>query len=336
MGGFPLWACGLLILFLFIILIIIITVLVCAHGNSCGEEVCVVDDDCCEPPEAGCEFSSGEEGEQDESWSPSSSDDRPAPPCTTVCPTGATGANGIPGTATNTGATGGLGGTGGTGSTGTPGAASNTGATGGTGQGGTPGGTGGTGSRGATGAAGAGVTFAPEFAAFFGMPAGPGNPGSNDYPAPMQISFDPPSIAGTSALNFPRVSAPAVGGIAINNPGAAQTNNTEFILPSVGVYKVHWHVSVDEAGQMSLFINTAPTPGGGGTFVQVTVASGSPSNVGRATGTNAIAGDVVFSNTVAGSVIQVRNYSSPAALTITPVPGGTQAQAAVLIIERKA
>jgi len=297
MGGFPLWACGLLILFLFIILIIIITVLVCAHGNSCGEEVCVVDDDCCEPPEAGCEFSSGEEGEQDESWSPSSSDDRPAPPCTTVCPTGATG---------------------------------------GTGQGGTPGGTGGTGSRGATGAAGAGVTFAPEFAAFFGMPAGPGNPGSNDYPAPMQISFDPPSIAGTSALNFPRVSAPAVGGIAINNPGAAQTNNTEFILPSVGVYKVHWHVSVDEAGQMSLFINTAPTPGGGGTFVQVTVASGSPSNVGRATGTNAIAGDVVFSNTVAGSVIQVRNYSSPAALTITPVPGGTQAQAAVLIIERKA
>jgi Collagen triple helix repeat (20 copies) len=260
-------------------------------------------------------------------------------------PTGSTGPEGLPGTATETGATGSTGSTGPQGVPGTATATGATGSTGATGAQGLPGTASATGATGSTGSTGPGVTgptgssgsSSPvEFGGFFGMPAGPGNVGSNDYPATVAISAAPPSVAAGSAFNFPRASAPAVGGIAINNPGAAQTNNTEFILPSVGTYRVTWHVGLNEAAQLSLFINTAPVIGGGGTFTQITAASGSPSNVGRATGTSDVDGDFVFQNTVAGSVIQLRNYSSAAAVTITPTPGGTQAQAAVLIITRLA
>lgn len=253
------------------------------------------------------------------------------------CCRGPTGPQGIDGTAVNTGATGGVGPTGPQGIEGT---AVNTGATGDIGptgpQGidGTATNTGATGDVGPTGPAGGLVPS--EFAAFFGMPAGPGNVGTDDYPATIAISAAPPSVAAGSAINFPRASAPAVGGIAINDPGVAQTDNTEFILPSVGTYRVQWQVSIDEPGQLALFINTAPTPGGGGTFTQVTAASGTPGNTGRATGTSLITGDVVFVNSVAGSVIQIRNYSSAAALTVTPIPGGTQAQAVSLFITRLA
>ena len=48
-------------------------------------------------------------------------------------------------------------------------------------------------------------------------------------------------------------------------------------------------------------------------------------------------GDVVFQNTVANSAIQVRNYAaSGGTVTVTPLPGGTQAQAVGLIIQRLA
>lgn len=173
-----------------------------------------------------------------------------------------------------------------------------------------------------------------EFGSFFGMTAGPGNTGGNDYPATIATSAAGPSVAAGSAINFPRVSAPAVGGIAINNPGAAQINNTEFMLPSVGTYRVTWHISVNEPAQWSLWINTAPTPGGGGLFVEVSTASGAPASVGQGIGTAQSVGDVVFRNSVANSAIQIRNYASPTAVSVTPLPGGTQAQAVSLIIQR--
>ena len=172
-----------------------------------------------------------------------------------------------------------------------------------------------------------------EFASFFGMTAGPGNTGINDYPATIQISAPGPSVASGSALNFPRASAPAVGGIFINNPGPSQSDNTEFILPSVGTYRVTWHVSVDEPAQWSLWINTgAAFPGG--LFSELRTASGAPSNVGRSIGSSQLVGDVIFRNTVANSAIQIRNFASPVSLSITPQPGGTQAQAVSLIIQR--
>jgi hypothetical protein len=158
----------------------------------------------------------------------------------------------------------------------------------------------------------------------------------NDYAATIAISA-PSGVAAGSAVNFPRLMAPSVSGITWNDPGPLQSNNTEFILPSVGVYRVSWHIGVNEAGQMSLFICTAPVIGGpSALFLPVTASLGTPGNVGRATGTSNIDGDVLVNNVVPGSVIQVRNFASAAALTVTPLPGGTQAQSAVLIIQRVA
>ncbi len=172
-----------------------------------------------------------------------------------------------------------------------------------------------------------------EFASFFGMTAGPGNTGINDYPATILISAPGPSVAFGSAVNFPRASAPAVGGIVINNPGPSQSNNTEFILPSVGTYRVTWHISVDEPAQLSLWINSGPAPAGG-LFSELGAASGAPANVGRSIGSSQLVGDVIFRNTVANSAIQIRNYASQSSVSVTPQPGGTRAQAVSLIIQR--
>ncbi len=172
------------------------------------------------------------------------------------------------------------------------------------------------------------------------MTAGPGNLGPNDYPATIAISGGPPSVAAGSAINFPRASAPAVGAVAINNPGPAQTDNTEFILPSVGTYRVTWHISVDEPAQLGLWISSdaqgsiVSSPLAGGFFTQVATALGAPGQVGRATGTTQLVGDVIFFNPVAGSAIQIRNFASFSALTVSPLPGGTQAQAVTLTIQR--
>ena len=174
------------------------------------------------------------------------------------------------------------------------------------------------------------------FAGFFGMTEGPGNTGDNDYPATIAASAAGPSVAGLSAINFPRESLESgnAGGIVINNPGVAQTDNTEFLLPSAGVYRATWHISTDEPAQWSLWIGVAANQAPGGLFIPHTVALGRPSSVGQATGTSQLVGDVLF-EVSAGAVIQIRNFASSAgAVTVTPLPGGTQAQAAHLIIER--
>jgi hypothetical protein len=242
---------------------------------------------------------------------------------------GPTGPAGIPGTATNTGATGPAGSTGPTGATGAPGTATNTGATGPTGAAGAPGTAANTGATGPSGLS--------AFASFFGMPTGPGNTGANDYPATIAASAAGPSVAGLSAINFPRSAAPAVGGIVINNPGGAQTNNTEFLLPAQGTYRVTWHISVDEPAQWSLWIGVLSGQGPGGQFNPHTVALGRPSSIGQATGTSQLVGDVIFATPFANAVIQIRNFAaSGGTVTVTPLPGGTQAQAVVLNIERLA
>ena len=168
------------------------------------------------------------------------------------------------------------------------------------------------------------------------MTAGQGNVGVNDYPATIAPSAAGPSVAGLSAINFPRASAPAVGGIIINNPGVAQTDNTEFLLPAVGTYRVTWHISVNEPVQWSLWIGAAAAQAPGGLFSPHTVALGTPSTVGQAALTAQLVGDVVFETPFAGAVIQIRHFATAAAVTVTPLPGGTQAQAVVLVIEQLA
>ena len=75
-----------------------------------------------------------------------------------------------------------------------------------------------------------------EFAAFFGMTAGGGNTGVDDYAATFAnaAAGEVASVAAGSGINFPRLQAPVVGGIIINDPGAAQTDNTEFLIPEIG------------------------------------------------------------------------------------------------------
>jgi hypothetical protein len=190
------------------------------------------------------------------------------------------------------------------------------------------------GSTGETGATGPAAKTVPvEFGFFFGMTTGPGNTSVNDYPAAIAASAAGPSVAGTSAINFPRFTF--LTGILINNPGPAQTDNTEFVLPSVGFYRVTWHITVEEEVQWSLWISTTASPAPGGQFTEIVTAAGSPSTVGSDARKAQLVGDVIIATPFAFSVIQIRNFSaSGGAVTVAALPGGTQAQAVSLIIQR--
>ena len=169
------------------------------------------------------------------------------------------------------------------------------------------------------------------------MTAGPGNTTpTTDYPATIAISGAAGSVAAGSAINFPRISAPVVGGITVNDPGPLQSNNTEFELLEQGTYRATWHISVDEPAQWGLFIGDVSGQAPGGAFSPYVTAAGTPGQVGQATGTSQLVGDVIFETPFANAIIQIRNFASPAAVTVTPLPGGTRAQATSLIIERLA
>ena len=97
-----------------------------------------------------------------------------------------------------------------------------------------------------------------------------------------------------------------------------RSSDTEFALTEVGTYLVLFQVGVTEAGQLVLALNGAELP--------YTV-------VGRATGTSQIIGMALVSTTVATTLLSVRNPAdNAAALTITPVAGGTEPVSAHLVI----
>lgn len=79
-----------------------------------------------------------------------------------------------------------------------------------------------------------------------------------------------------------------------------------------------FEVSVDEAGRLLLTLNGADLP--------YTV-------VGRATGVSQIVGMAIVTTTVVNSILTVRNPAgNAAALTITPLAGGTRPVSAHLVI----
>jgi hypothetical protein len=101
--------------------------------------------------------------------------------------------------------------------------------------------------------------------------------------------------------------------------GIWRTGASTFLLPSAGVYRVAFTVPVTEAGQLILTLD--------GADLAYTV-------VGRATGTNQIAGESLVQTTSANSVLTVRNPAgNSTALTITPLAGGTRPVSATLIVE---
>ena len=91
-----------------------------------------------------------------------------------------------------------------------------------------------------------------------------------------------------------------------------------FNLADIGAYQVLFQVSIGEAGQLLLTLN--------GMGLEYTV-------VGRATGTSQIVGIAVVKTTSVNSTLTVRNPAgNAAALTVTPLAGGTRPVSAHLTI----
>jgi hypothetical protein len=153
-----------------------------------------------------------------------------------------------------------------------------------------------------------------------GIQGPPGPPGPPGAPAPAQyaefFALMPPDNAATvaagTAVDFPQ-DGPSAGGI-------VRISANDFVLPDAGTYRVQFSVSVNEAGQLQLTLDSNP--------LAYTV-------YGRATGTSQISGEALVETTGPNSVLSVVNPAgnSPA-LTITPNAGGTHPVAASLVIER--
>ena len=95
-----------------------------------------------------------------------------------------------------------------------------------------------------------------------------------------------------------------------------------FNLAAIGIYQVLFQVSVTEAGQLEVALNSAPLP--------YTI-------VGRATGTSQIYGVCLVQTFITNSTLSIRNpVGNSTALTITPLAGGVDPVSAHLTITRLA
>ena len=200
-----------------------------------------------------------------------------------------------------------------------------------------------TGPRGLPGPPGIGI---PGPAGVAGPPGAAGPQGPQGEPGPagaqgIQGPIGPQGLPGGVlafadfyALMPPDNAVPVAPGSDVDFPndgpnGGAQifrTGADTFNLSAIGVYQVLFQVSVDEAGQLVLTLNS----GAGAAELAYTV-------VGRATGTSQIVGLALVQTSVVNSILTVRNPASePTALTITPLAGGTEPVSAHLVITRLA
>ena len=146
-------------------------------------------------------------------------------------------------------------------------------------------------------------------------PAGPQGPAGGVLNYADFFALMPPDNSATVApgtdVSFPQDGPNSGSGIARSGPDS-------FNLAEIGTYQVLFQVSVTEAGQLILTLN--------GEDLAYTVA-------GRATGTSQIVGMAIVETTVTDSVLTVRNpEGTAAALTITPLAGGTRPVSAHLVI----
>lgn len=217
-------------------------------------------------------------------------------------PQGIAGALGPQGIAGLVGAIGALGPEGIAGALGPQGIAGLAGAIGAAGLAGPPGPAGAAGPAGATGPAG---------------PAGPAGPTGGILGFADFFALMPPDNAATVAPDTD-VSFPQDG--PISGTEITRVNASSFNLATIGTYQVLFQVGVNEPGQLILTLN--------GADLAYTV-------VGRATGTSQIVGMALVQTTVINSVLTVRNPAgNAAALTITPLAGGTRPVSAHLVITK--
>lgn len=146
-------------------------------------------------------------------------------------------------------------------------------------------------------------------------PAGPQGPAGGVLSYADFYALMPPDNSATVAPGTD-VSFPQNGPIANTNIG--RLGPSSFNLGPIGVYQILFQVSVTEAGQLILTLN--------GQDLEYSVA-------GRATGTSQIVGMAVVTTTAVNSILTVRNPAgNAAALTITPLAGGTRPVSAHLVI----
>lgn len=148
-----------------------------------------------------------------------------------------------------------------------------------------------------------------------GIPGPTGPSGSSVLNFADFYALMPPDNAATVApgtnVSFPQ-NGPTSGA------GISRTGASTFNLSEIGTYQIMFQVGVDEAGQLVLTLNSAP--------LAYTV-------VGRATGTNQIIGIALVTTPTINSILTVQNPAdNPAALTITPLAGGTEPVSAHLVI----
>ena len=180
-----------------------------------------------------------------------------------------------------------------------------------------------TGPAGPQGPAGAAGPIGPQ------GPVGPQGPaGDTGAQGPQGLPGGVLSYADFYALMPPDNSATVAPGTDVSFPQNGPIANTSigrlgpssFNLGPIGTYQILFQVSVTEAGQLLLTLN--------GQDLAYTVA-------GRATGTSQIIGMAVVTTTAVNSVLTVRNPAgNAAALTITPLAGGTRPVSAHLVITR--
>lgn len=148
-------------------------------------------------------------------------------------------------------------------------------------------------------------------------PIGPQGPAGGVLNYADFFALMPPDNAATVAPGTD-VSFPQDG--PNNGSGITRSGPSSFNLAEIGTYQVLFQVSVTEAGQLILTLN--------GEDLAYTVA-------GRATGVSQIVGMAIVETTVINSVLTVRNHEgTAAALTITPLAGGTRPVSAHLVITK--
>ena len=184
-----------------------------------------------------------------------------------------------------------------------------------------------TGATGPQGPAGVAGPAGPQGPAGVAGPVGPQGPTGEAGPVgPQGPAGGILNYADFFALMPPDNSATVAPGTDVSFPqdgpnsgsGIARSGPSSFNLAEIGTYLVLFQVSVTEAGQLILTLN--------GEDLAYTV-------VGRASGTSQIVGTVIVETTVTDSVLTVRNpEGTAAALTITPLAGGTRPVSAHLVI----
>ena len=127
---------------------------------------------------------------------------------------------------------------------------------------------------------------------------------------------NPATVGAGIPVEFPR-DGPSSGVIARNSA-------SEFVIPSVGTYRVTFSVSVNEPGQLAIAVDS------GSGMVELPYTA-----YGRATGTSLITGEAFVTTSAVNSAIEIRNPTgNTPALTITPRAGGTHAAVASILIQQ--